>query len=546
MSQAPIDSMQPKVLIVDDIPSNLGLICQTLEAENYNIFVAHNGNMALASVHRNAPDLIILDIMMPDIDGYEVCRRLKANEAAAKIPVIFITAKDDQKSVLEGFSAGGVDYITKPFEKTEVQARVRTHLQNAQLTVALRERNSKLEEEIAQRQRAEAERDKAKEAQETTDERLSLMSDQEARQWGIDDFIGKSLTIQKILADVERLQSTGTTAVLITGESGTGKELIARAIHFGGVRAKCSFVPVNCSAIPAELAESMFFGHLRGAFTGASQNHKGYFEMAHGGTLFLDEISDTPCELQAKLLRTLEDSTIIPIGGTKEKQVDIRVVAATNADIQTKVAQGTFREDLYFRLARFPITVPPLRARKEDLPLLISHFLEMFAVDMARPQATLSAGATDMLAAYDFPGNVRELKNIIEGAIIRCTDDLIEPKHLHLMDLPSDNSSSEKLADQQFGKASPLTIKRALSQANGDLEAVARSLEISLDEVYSFLTDEDLILAYVKENGSISNAECRQLLSANMDRAKYLFQKLMHANELARKGASRAVRYYLA
>ena len=542
MSQALIDSMQPKVLIVDDIPSNLGLICETLEAENYNIFVAHNGNMALASVQRNVPDLIILDIMMPDIDGYEVCRRLKANKATAKIPVIFITAKDDKKSVVEGFSVGGIDYITKPFEKAEVQVRVRTHLQNAQLTVALRERNRKLEEETAQRQRAEAERDKAKEAQETTDERLSLLSDQEARQWGIDNFIGKSRTIQKILADVERLQSTGTTGVLIMGESGTGKELIARAIHFGGVRAKGPFVPVNCPAIPAELAESMFFGHLRGAFTGASQNRKGYFEMAHGGTLFLDEISDMPHQLQAKLLRTLEDDTIMPIGGTKEKQVDIRVVAATNADIQTKVAQGTFREDLYFRLARFSITVPPLRARKEDLPLLIFHFLEMFAVEMGRPQATLSAEATDMLAAYDFPGNVRELKNVIEGAIIRCTDDLIEPKHLYLMDRPSNNSFSEGIADQQFRKISPLMIKRALSQTNGDPEAVAHSLGISLDEVYSFLTDEDLILTYVKENGSISNTECRQLLSADIDRAKYLLQKLMNANKLARKGASRAVR----
>jgi len=297
---------------------------------------------------------------MPGMDGYEVCSRLKEDEATKQIPVLFLTAKDDKESLIRGFRAGGVDYITKPFEKEEVLIRAETHLKLHRLTQDLLDKNRELQQEIARRQQAEADRDLTKDALMTADERLSMLSQQEVERWGLDGFVGKSGTIARILDAVRRLQDAGKTSVLIAGESGTGKELIARAIHFGGARTKGPFIPVNCSAIPTELAESSFFGHLRGAFTGANQSRKGYFELADGGTLFLDEIGDMPLALQAKLLRTLEDGCVTPVGGSQSRRVDVRIIAATNVDLHQRIAEGTFRRDLYFRITRFIVEVPPL------------------------------------------------------------------------------------------------------------------------------------------------------------------------------------------
>ena len=348
MNINPVDLMSAEILIVDDIPENLNLLCQTLESKGYNIIAATSGESALQIAARTQPDLILLDIIMPGLDGFETCHRLKADKATADIPVIFITAKKEVESVLEGLRAGGVDYITKPFEEELVLLRVHNHLELHLLTQELIKKNRELEQEIATRKQAEVERDLAEDARQAADEKLSLISQREAERWGIEGFVGKSQTIAKILEDIRRLQTTGTTSVLITGESGTGKELIARAIHFGGPKKKGPFIPVNCSAIPEDLAESSFFGHVRGAFTGATTDRKGYFELADGGTLFLDEIGEMPLQLQVKLLRVLEDGSILPLGGTTEKRVNVRILAATNADLQAKIAAGEFREDLYF------------------------------------------------------------------------------------------------------------------------------------------------------------------------------------------------------
>ena len=379
MSQSQIDPMKAEILIVDDIPANLNLLRQTLESEGYTIIGAPSGEVALQIAARAQPDLILLDVMMPGIDGFETCRYLKADDATADIPVIFITAKEETESLVEGFRVGGVDYITKPFKDEEVRIRVETHLKIDRLTKEVLQKNRALQDEIAKRKQAQAACDQAEDDLKTAGEQLSLISQREAERWGIEGFIGKSPTIANILKDVNRLRAAGAVNVLITGESGTGKELIARAVHFGGSRAKRPFVPVNCSAVPRELAESEFFGHVKGAFTGASADRKGHFELADSGTLFLDEIGDMPLEMQAKLLRILEDGCIIPVGGTREKQVDVRILAATNTDLQTKIAEGTFRSDLYFRLAGFTVVVPPLRDRPEDIPLLASHFLNLFA-----------------------------------------------------------------------------------------------------------------------------------------------------------------------
>ena len=266
---------------------------------------------------------------------------------------------------------------------------------------------------------------------------LEHFSKQEASRWGIEGFVGKSKTIETILNEVRMLQNAGTTSVLITGESGTGKELIARAIHFGSERAKRPFISVNCSAIPHELAESILFGHVKGSFTGANTDRKGCFELANGGNLFLDEVGDMPIELQPKLLRVLDNGCFTPVGGAREKHVDVRIIAATNANLQTKIIEGRFRIDLYFRLARFTIKVPPLREHKEDIQLLADHFLRMFAKKMVIENPSISREALSILEAYHFPGNVREMENTIEHALILSGKSTIKPEHLRFLQFSS-------------------------------------------------------------------------------------------------------------
>ena len=472
MNPGRVESKKADILIVDDIPDNLNTLSRTLESFGYNVIAAPGGELALQIAAKTPPDLILLDIIMPGIDGYETCRRLKAEKSTAEIPVIFITAKDEVESLVDGFSVGGVDYITKPFAENEVRVRVENHLKIHRLTQQLQKSNHELQQEIAQRQQAELARDEAEDARQTAHAQFSALSQREAQRWGIAGFIGKSKTIERILSDVRQLQTIGTTSVLILGESGTGKELIARAIHFGGTRAKGPFIPLNCSAIPHELAESTLFGHLKGAFTGATNDRKGYFELANRGTLFLDEIGDMSPDLQAKLLRVLEDGFFMPVGGTKEKQADVRVVAATNADLQARIASGTFREDLYYRLARFPVFLPPLRERKEDIPLLAVHFLEMFADEMrvGRGEAclapTFSESSLEVLMNYHFPGNVRELKNIIEHALIRSRGEAIEAEHLHFI-----NSTVNEMSAQRPDGTESL-IPAIISEGRGYSEVV--------------------------------------------------------------------------
>jgi len=342
-----VDLAGAKVLLVDDIPTNLDILREILEPEGHEILVALNGASALDLARRFAPDLILLDVLMPDMDGFETCRLLKADPETANIPVIFLTARADNADVMTGFQVGGVDYIPKPFQDGELKVRVTTHLSMRRLVLELVQKNEALEAEIDRGRVLTEERNHLA-------GRLSLISDEEAKRWGIDGFVGQSQTLKEILENIERLQQASRTSVLITGESGTGKELIARAIHFGSDRAKGPFVPVNCSAIPSELADSLFFGHVKGAFTGAHEDRAGYFELADGGTLFLDEIGDMPLDLQAKLLRTLEDNKILPLGGSREKVVDVRILSATNTELQGNISKGQFREDLYYKIGKFP------------------------------------------------------------------------------------------------------------------------------------------------------------------------------------------------
>ncbi len=504
------DSKTTSILIVDDTPENLDVLIDHFAA-NFNVSVALSGEKAIEITHKMIPDMILLDIKMPGIDGFETCRLLKQNAALQEVPIIFISAVKETIDKVNGFSVGGVDYITKPFEHEEVLARINTHLTLRRQQQQLVQKNAKLIQLNEQLKQEIARREQAEEALSTASAQLSAISQKEAKRWGLSTFIGQTQAIKNLLKDIRRLQAIDKTSVLILGESGTGKELIARAIHFGGVRAKGPFIPVNCSAIPESLAESSFFGHTKGAFTGAMKMHKGYFEQAQGGSLFLDEIGDMPLPLQAKLLRTLEDGEVTLVGGEQSKLVNVRLIAATSVDLSAKVGARQFRKDLFFRIASYIINVPPLRERKEDIMRLATHFLSIFAKEMGRKPNTLTSATQAILENYHFAGNVRELKNLIEHALIRSDGTPIKPHHLHFVELLDD--SSVHFSEVQI---EPKTEN-----------------------------DEQKIRGYIREHGSINNTQCRQLLEYDLHRASYLLRKMFQDGLLIREGKRRWAVYRL-
>jgi DNA-binding NtrC family response regulator len=375
--------------------------------------------------------------------------------------------------------------MTKPLRMPEVLARLKTHSDNSRMAREIKERNHQLETEIERRRIAENDKNAA-------EQRLSKLSSRESGRWSVHGLIGQSPEARQTRLEIERLQSFPSISVLVTGESGTGKELVAKAIHYGSARKDGPFNAVNCAAIPAELTESVFFGHQKGSFTGATSDRKGCFEMADGGTLFLDEIGDMDLLLQAKLLRVLEDGEVIPIGGTQPKKVDVRVVAATNADLASKITAGKFRQDLYFRLARYVIKTVALRNRPSDIPLMTEHFLSTLASEMGMAPRKISADGQDLLNTYSFPGNVRELRNIIERALIESAGKEINPEHLYLM--PEADTSFVSTASSTAARFTPLPlnvkaaeeelIQRALEETGGNVSEAAKRLGMHRSRLY--------------------------------------------------------------
>jgi DNA-binding NtrC family response regulator len=507
--------MPQKILIVDDTPANLSVLLDLLEPHGYIVSAASDGHLALNVIPRLMPDLILLDVMMPELDGIETCRRIKADPLTAAIPILFISARDDAASIIAGFHVGAADYIVKPFRPEEVLARVQSHLRLATLTQQLKEKNAELLAANEDLQQEIARHKVTEDALSSADSKLTYLAANEAQRWGLEHFVGNSPMITAILDSIRRVQNFASVNVLITGESGTGKELVARAIHFGSARRDAPFIPINCVAIPDELAESMLFGHLKGSFTGATTDRKGYFELAHGGTLFLDEIGDMPASMQAKLLRVLEDGHVTPIGASTSRKVDVRVVAATNAHLSRQIPTGAFRRDLFFRLAQFTVQVPALRERREDVPLLAEHFMKVFAHDMGIKPPRLSARALARLASYDFPGNIRELKNIIERSLIESGGEDIQPSHLYLSDLTvsslvpessdhnmpraekaaaAEEETADTLLPLNLEKAEALLIQRALSETGGNIAKAARLLGINRTRIYrKFQEDKSAI-----------------------------------------------------
>ncbi len=427
------------ILIVDDIPDNIGVLLDFLMDRQFRVLVAEDGESAIEQVRFFKPDLILLDVMMPGIDGFETCKRLKDNTNTSDIPVIFMTALSDLDDKVRGFNSGAVDYITKPIQHEEVLARINTHLslQNLsrelqkandelemrvnQRTAELRSMNMRLEEEVGERKKTELKLKQTVEELELLKNKLqeeNIYLKQEIQiQHNFEEIISQSSQLNQVLKKLEQVAKTDST-VLILGETGTGKELIARAVHNISLRSKKPLVKVNCAALPATLIESELFGHEKGAFTGALTKKIGRFELANNGTIFLDEIGDLPLELQSKLLRVLQEGEFERLGNPQTIKVDVRIIAATNRILEEEVKKGEFREDLYYRLNVFPLIVPPLRERDSDIPLLVNHFIEKFSKKIGREIQKVPSQIMDALVKYSWPGNVRELENVIERAVI--------------------------------------------------------------------------------------------------------------------------------
>ena len=401
----------PRVLIVDDKPYNLDLLDQELEVLDYQIDMASSGEEALAMVQERPPDLILLDIMMPGMDGIETCRRFKEDEATRRIPIIFMTALSDVENKIDAFKAGGVDYVTKPFQVEEVLARVRAQIELVQTQKQLAERNSELEEEI----------EKHRSARQT----IEVLREEIETELKFEEVVGKSAALVDALKLVEQVAATDVT-VLIQGDTGTGKELFARAIHARSPRGKGPLIKLNCAALPRDLIESELFGHEAGAFTGATKRRKGRFELADGGTLFLDEVGELSAEAQAKLLRVLQEHELERVGGTDSLKVDVRVVAATNKDLRQAIDKDDFREDLYYRLNVFPITVPTLRERTGDVALLAEHFMNASAAKLGKSFSEIESASMKNLEGYHWPGNVRELQNVIDRAVVLSREPVLQ------------------------------------------------------------------------------------------------------------------------
>ncbi|MCI0691830.1 sigma 54-interacting transcriptional regulator [candidate division KSB1 bacterium] len=630
----PLDD-KSSILIVDDTPSNISVLVDYLSEAGFKVLVARDGESAIEQVHFGMPDLVLLDVVMPGIDGFETCRRLKAEAQTKDIPVIFMTALSETVEKVKGFNAGAVDFITKPIQHEEVLARVTAHLtirklqqrlQEArdqlelrvrQRTAELAEANAKLQKEIAERTKAEKElraitagtaavtgteffhslvkhlaeafhvryafvaecTDAAKTAVRTVSflenknicenftyalegtpcekvingqayyhpeklyatfpkeagmesylgvpihdskgriiGHLAILHDQpmetelpglaimkifaaragaelerkraeEALQTALreveelknrlqaeniylqeeiktahnfEEIVGASSAIKKVFQNIEKVAATDST-VLVTGETGTGKELVARALHTSSRRKDSVLIKVNCAALPVGLIESELFGHEKGAFTGATVRKKGRFELADGGTIFLDEVGDLPLETQVKLLRVLQEQEFERVGGAQTLKVNVRVIAATNRNLEDAVKHGTFRVDLFYRLNIFPIHLPALHERREDIPILAKHFVGKFARRMGKRVEHIAPDAMERLMRYHWPGNVREMANLLERAVILCDGSELQAEHIGITPQPLTSETEISTLEE----TERLHILKALKETNG-------------------------------------------------------------------------------
>ncbi|MBI5097641.1 MAG: sigma-54-dependent Fis family transcriptional regulator [Nitrospirae bacterium] len=436
-------STKAKVLIVDDEESILETLTGILEDEGHEVITASSGEKALMLFNESPPDLVLMDVWMPGMDGIETLKSIK--EKSRDACVIMISGHSNIDTAVHAIKLGAYDFMEKPLSLEKVTLIVRRALEKQ----GLEKENIALKTSIS-------------------------------RQWEI---IGKT---PGIIALTDKIQKAAISQgrVIIFGESGTGKELVARALHNASDRENNNFIEVNCAAIPHELIESELFGHEKGSFTGAFESKKGKFELADEGTLFLDEIGDMSLATQAKLLRVIETQEFQRVGGSRKIKVDVRIIAATNKDLEDEIKKATFREDLFFRLNVIPILVPPLRERKDDIPLLVEHFLNIFAQQYGQKTKKMSKATLEALVNYDWPGNVRELKNIIERFVIMNPSDVIDIKEIpSFRGIKTDYSSFKTLreAREQFEK--DFILKR-LQENNWNVSKTAEELEIERSNLH--------------------------------------------------------------
>ena len=398
--------MEPlRILVVDDESSQRELIGGFLRKQGHEVFLAGSGAEALARVRETRVDLVLSDFRMPGMSGIELLRAVKA--VNPEIPFILVTAYGTVEAAVQAMQEGAADYLMKPLDLEELLLRIGRVSEQVRLQSAVRD----LQAHLVERHRLEG-------------------------------IIGESGRMQEVLALVRQVAPSDAT-VLIRGESGTGKELIARAIHFNSPRAGGPLVTLNCAALPEQLLESELFGHEKGAFTGAVAQRKGRFELADGGSIFLDEIGDLSPALQVKLLRVLQERRFERLGGNRTLTVNVRILAATHRDLEQAMRSGTFREDLYYRLNVVTVQIPPLRERRADIPALLDHFLRKFAEKNRREVAGLTAAARDALLRYEYPGNVRELENLIERAVLLCRGRVIDVEDLPVTVRPGERIPTE-------------------------------------------------------------------------------------------------------
>jgi DNA-binding NtrC family response regulator len=435
-----------RVLVADDELNMRRVLEAMLRREGYDVITAANGAEALSGMKANV-HTVITDLKMPVLDGMALLKKLSADYP--DVPVVMITAHGSVENAVEAVKLGAFDYLEKPFE----QEQIRQVVAKAINTYALARQNARPEEPSIR---------------------------------GRFRLVGQSAAIKLIYAVVEKVAHTPST-VLITGESGTGKELIARALHENSSRHAGPFIKINCAAIPKTLMESELFGYEKGAFTGAVGAKPGRFELAHGGTLFLDEIGEIPVEMQVKLLRVLQESEFERVGGIKTIKVDVRLVTATNRDLLQDIAAGSFREDLYYRLNVVPIHIPPLRERREDIPLLVEHFLAKFNDRLKKQIDSVSADAISRMVSYHWPGNIRELENLMERTMLFC-----ERSEIQVSDLPPEigglpaaatpspaAASLKEAVRAETERVERELIQKALDETGGNVTQAARKLKIS-------------------------------------------------------------------
>jgi DNA-binding NtrC family response regulator len=437
-----------KILVVDDEKDICMALKIILTKEGYSVQEAYNGEQAVERIRQENFDLIITDIKMEKMDGFEVLKQ--AQKLSPETAVIMMTAFASVVSAVEAMRAGAADYITKPFINDEIRLTIRRILQSRDL----QRENQILRQELSQRPAA------------------------------FTNIIGSSDPLQKVFTVMEKVIPNKSN-ILITGESGTGKGLVAQAIHEAGPRKDKPFISINCGAIPENLLESELFGHKKGAFTSAVEDKKGLITMANSGTLFLDEIGELPSALQVKLLHIIQTKELTPVGDTRVISVDVRIIAATNADLMQRVKEGRFREDLYYRLNVIEIRMPALRERRDDIPVLIKHYLNIFAQETGKSIKDIDYEAMQSLLAYDWPGNVRELRNTIERATVLADGDVVTihdlPDKFRTLDVEGVSTSSLRQALDTFERD---YIRRSLQESKGNKEAAAGKLGIDLATLY--------------------------------------------------------------